>query len=470
MTGAGLSPAWPASTDLDRIVDFPWEVLEYLSWLRQQPSSRASTSSYLFDAPEVRFGVAEADLVVAEPGISVSMAAGALRLLAPRSALAVSLAGLGVPEIRSVERIVGLLDGRASLGVVRAGLDAGEQCVLQALLDATFGKLTFAPLAVLSLEQRISGIEITRFPGSPYEVSRPYWKNMAAVRAASETLFSALDDDESFARELRKLHVILLLGEDLQSYYQPASPISSGRAAPGRFMLTASELLDAPEGSVFVSGPRVAAPAVGGLRYHELLYRSLGEPEASLPRSFQGDSGLDWGRLVDARAMTDAVSARWFCPPRPLRREHLHTLRESLGAAERASQSADRQSCLAALASFHQYFLRLHPFHCGNQSLAMNLVNRVASRVLGAGMPHLILDHLAFRLSPGAYAHVFQRAADAYVEAAPNVAARYLRLASNRTRTFDLARRLDATPSLEAAEALTRSEAASARLLLLRDH
>jgi hypothetical protein len=220
---------------------------------------------------------------------------------------------------------------------------------------------------------------------------------------------------------------------------------------------------------VFVSGPRVAAPTVGGARYHELLYRTLGEPEAALPRRFQDEAGLDWGRLVTARAATDAASVPWYCPPRPLRREHLRALREALAAAERTARAADRSACVAALASFHQSFVRLHPFHCGNQSLAMNLVNRVAKQRLGAGLPHLTLDHLAFRLSPGSYARVFQRAVDAYVQPAPNIALRYLRLASNRTRTFDLARQLQAARTIDEAEALTRADAATARLLLLTD-
>jgi hypothetical protein len=124
---------------------------------------------------------------------------------------------------------------------------------------------------------------------------------------------------------------------------------------------------------------------------------------------------------------------------------------------------------LRPLAAFHQQFVRLHPFHCGNQSLAMNLVNRVVSHALGAGMPHLFLDHLALRLSPDAYAQVFRRAAAAYVDPQPNLAVRYLRLASNRTRTFALLRQFEGVSTLEQASALTRADAPSARLLLLAD-
>jgi hypothetical protein len=464
-----VNPSPPRTDELDSILDFPWEVLEYLSWLRQRPSNRAAAGGYLFDVPEVRFAVAETDLVIVEHDISVTVGAAELQLSAPRASRVVTLGTLSLTERRTVEEILRRFDGQSSLAVVRAGLDASAARVLDALLSAAFGKLLFAPLAVMSLERALSGVEVARFPGSPYEVERPYWKNMAAVRAASEALFARLDDDEAFARELRKLHVMLLLGEDLQSYYQPASPISSGRAAPGRIMLTGAEVLDAPDGALFISGPRVSAPQLGGDSHSELLYRSLGEPEAALQRRFQSDAGLDWGRLVTARAPTDTASAPWYCPPRPVRREHWLALRTSLAAAERAARASDRASTVEALASFHQNFVRLHPFHCGNQSLAMNLVNGVLCRALGAGMPHLMLDHLAFRLSPVAYARVFRRAVDAYVEPAPNAAARFRELASNRRRAFDLARQLDAARTLEEAEALSRADAASARLLLLTD-
>jgi hypothetical protein len=458
----------PLTVDLDRIVDFPWEVLEYLSWLRQRPSSREPSESYLFEAPRVRFTLSETDLVVAERGIGVSVTPSGLRLTTPRAASEVAVEGLGPSERATIERLLLQLDGQAPIGALRARLDAPAERVLDALLAAAFGKLIFAPLAVMSAERAISGIEITRFPGSPYEVARPYWKNMGAVRAAADLLFASVDDDQAFVRELRKLHVVLLMGADLQSYYQPASPISSGRAAPGRFMLTPAELIDCPDGALFVSGPRVAAVPLGGAFYHALLARSLGEPEAA-PHGGVDRAELDWGRLVHARAPTDPAPAPWYCPPRPLHTEHLRTLRGSLGVAARAARAADRSACVTALAAFHQDFVRLHPFHCGNQSLAMNLVNGVLNQALGAGMPHLILDHLAFRLSPGAYARVFRRAVDAYVDPGASVAARYLRLASNRTRTFELVRQLGAASTLEEALALTQADATTARLLLLTD-
>jgi hypothetical protein len=454
--------------DLGRIVDFPWEVLEYLTWVRQQPASRDGRSGYAFEQPEVRFGWAETDLLVSERDVRVLSSAEGLRLTSPRAPEGLLVEGLGAAERDAVAHNLAALDGRRALASVRGELSSGASGVLDRLLRAAFGKLIFAPLAILEAEQRISGVEITRFPGSPYEIARPFWRNMGAVREHSDALFSALGDDARFGRELRKLHVLALMGEDLQTYYLPSSPIASGRAAPGRFMLTGAELVEDRGGSWFVSGTRVNAAPVGGDRYHELLYQTLGEPEAALPRRSQPVDGLDMGRVVRAKAATDDSIGFWFCPPRPLRHDHLRLLRQSLAAAERDAQ-ADPAASLAALAAFHQDFVRLHPFHCGNQSLAMNLVNRVARGALGTGLPHLMLDHLALRLSRGAYVRLFARAARAYGDPQPSAAARYLRLASHRTRTFELLRRLDQAPSVEAAWELTRADAEAARLLLLTE-
>src|SRR5690606_29968481 len=152
--------------------------------------------SYLFDEPQVRFTPQEADLLVAERDIGVSADAAGLRLTAPRAAAAVAVPALRAPDVEVVQSLLRRLDGELPLAAVRAGL-AGEQArALDALLEAAFGKLIFAPIALFAAERAISGIEITRFPGSPYEVERPYWVNMGAVRAASGALFAALDDEE----------------------------------------------------------------------------------------------------------------------------------------------------------------------------------------------------------------------------------------------------------------------------------
>jgi hypothetical protein len=329
--------------------------------------------------------------------------------------------------------------------------------------------MIFAPLALLALERCVSGIEITRFPGSPYEIARNYWQNMAAVRTRESRLEAALETDERFLRGLRELHVVALMGDDLQTYYQPQSPISSARAAPGRLMLAPSVLVETRETCLFVRGPRVRAAHLGGVEYHRALCQSLDDLEAMAPRRFTDAAGLDWGQIAHARAAGDSAAQDWFCPPRPIRPEHVTALRAAFAQAVEASHAGERDQCSEALAHFHQAFIRLHPFHCGNQSLAMNIVGAILSRLLGAGMPHLMLDHLALRLSPRAYVRVFRRALAAYVRPRTPIAARYLRLASNRARIFELTERLSKAGSDEKVQLTIAAEPEAAHLLLLMD-
>jgi hypothetical protein len=408
-------------------------------------------------------------LLISERDVTVGVERGGLALAAPRAASALLIPGFDAAAGPTVLALLRELDGQRPLAAVRAGLPTDRIALFDAVLEVAFGKLIFAPVSLFAAERAVSGIEITRFPGSPYEIGRSYWLNMGAVRARLGALLGALGDDDGFLRELRRLHVIALMGADLSHFYQPASPISSTRATPGRLMLGATEVVDTPQGCLIVAGARVAAALVGGARYHELLAESLPEPpQPGESGPVFAAEGLDWGRVLHARAPGEAADAPWFVPPRPLSRSHLRALREALAGAERAARAADRAGALHALATFHWLFVRLHPFHCGNQSLAMNIVNGVALS-LGATMPHLMLDHLAFRHGPHAYARLFARAGSVYADPHANVASRYQRLASNRTRTFALLEKLDGAPSMDAARALLRADPTGAELLLLRD-
>jgi hypothetical protein len=88
--------------------------------------------------------------------------------------------------------------------------------------------------------------------------------------------------------------------------------------------------------------------------------------------------------------------------------------------------------------------VRLHPFHCANQSLAMNLVNAVLARARGAGTPHLLLDHLALRMSTDAYIEVFRRAVDGYALVEPDPARRLALLLERKRRSFAVIEQLSA--------------------------
>jgi len=154
-------------------------------------------------------------------------------------------------------------------------------------------------------------------------------------------------------------------------------------------------------------------------------------------------------------------------PPRPLELRHFEVLRASLAASLAASASAEAPEAVRACARFHWQFVRLHPFYCANQSLAMNLVNFVLARALGAGIPHSILDQLALRLAAGAYEAVFETAAAAYALPGAGPVTRYRELRARKLRAFALIDKIGQALSVEQARALAEAAGLDARLALI---
>src|SRR6185503_16440680 len=179
-----------------------------------------------------------------------------------------------------------------------AGISPGA---FDRVAERTFGVLVFAPLAVKGLEERVSGAEIVRYPGSPYEIVRPYWENMAAVARRLSAEQAPLGA-EAFVRFLSQLHVLALRGEDGRSVYRPASPIVEKQdLQPGVLYPDAPRTASTEGGVRFVSGPRVNAGPIGGDVYQALLVESVGGPQAASPAVEVRDaSGLSWGGVVTA--------------------------------------------------------------------------------------------------------------------------------------------------------------------------
>jgi hypothetical protein len=436
------------------------EVQEYERWSRLA-SPPGPAEDYLFEQPAVRFEPRADDVLIADPTLRVESRDQLTLLVSARAAATIALPGIAVA---SAQRLLAACDGRLTLGELRAR-DLAEQAEIDVVLLHAFGKVLFAPLALSALERALSGVEITRFPGSPYEIGRAYWSNMAAVRRALHDLEPELVSRARFAARLRELHVLALMGPELTSFYRPRSPISERRAAPGQLMQTRSRWLGDTTRATFVSGPRVNAALIGGRNYHELLYASLGEPEALSTHARVDADGVAWGQLVHGRAENDAASQDWFCPPRPFVDAHFDTLRLALLRACSAGQR--RAELLAALAHLHQSFIILHPFHCGNQCLVMNIINWLLQRSLGLSLPHLMLDHLALRLSTYAYVRVFARAVDAYAEAGSDPAQRYFSLAHKRARASALLGELSACAGSDEARQRAAAAGDARRLLLL---
>jgi hypothetical protein len=428
-------------------------------WLRARPDT---AGEYLKSETRVRFEARDGDVLVTLPGAAVRPTATGSELVG--GALPRPLPLPGVAE-QPARRFFALLDGEVTLerACRAAPLDASERA---SVLGASFGVALFAPHAVTALERQVSGSDIVRFPGAPYELERPYWENMAAVRRAEVRLEAALADPEAALRELSALHVLALMGESRRNFYRPASRVAKHGVSPGALWQTPSRTEETPDGTRFLEGPRVHVPLLGGKGYGALLAELSGDPEATLERRELSEGGLDWGRVLTGMAVGDREPATWFTPPRPITREHVARLFSALASAVTAAAARQRADALASLADFHQCFVRLHPFRACNQALAMNLVNAVLARVTGAGMPHLVLDHLALRWSSTAYRRLFTLAADAWcVPGAP--AERLARLLALKRDYFALVTQLTSAKDAAAARVAAETAPEAARLALL---
>jgi len=423
----------------------------YERWLAEQPTGDA----YLYTDARVRFDARDMDVLVASPGLEARSVLGGTRLVAPSVPGSVEMPTVPADSVR---RLLAALNGERTLGaaILEARLDGA---VARAIVSAAFGRVLFAPLAVLLLERAVPSAEIVRFPGSPYEIPRNYWQNMASVRALVPRLFERLGDARAALEELRRLHAVALLGEDETSFYRPASPIAKKGIAPSRLWLASSRTVETSEGTRFVEGPRVGARFLGGERYGRLLAELAGDLSATNEHLAHRDaSGLDWGRVVVARADGDAEAAPWFCPPRPLTGAHFESLFESLASG--------------AVADFHQKFMRLHPFRAANQSIAMSVVNAALARgthakpSANAGIPHLILDHLAFRLAPDAYRRVFALALREWAVQGPP-AERLRAYAERKRRYYEFVERLARARDGAEARAVAHDTPDEARIALL---
>ena len=449
---------------LEAILDREDAAREYEQWhARQTRSARDASADYLFSEAVARFTPAASDFIVGLEDIEVVGDSAACRLTAPDEPATVAVN----VSARVARRIIDAIAGEHTLGELRQSRRFTSE-ELDRFLRATFGVLVFAPLAVKRLEDRLSGAEITRYPGSPYEIVRSYWQNMIAVHREALMLDPCSQSTPDAIRTLRKLHVLALMGDDLETYYLPSSRIAARRVSPGALLTQPSQTEPGQHTTRFVSGPRVNASLIGGELYHRVLHELSSDPDASLPdRTFSAEDGLEWGRIVTARADVDREAAPWFCPPRPIAEEHWKRLFDAYASAVVSVRGQDRAGAVAALARFHQRFIRLHPFRCANQSLAMNLVNRLLAQSHGAGMPHLILDHLALRLSESAYEQVFAVAVEAWVLPGGDPARRYGALIERKQRVYAFIPRISGCGRLEEAVDLVHAAPEVARLALL---
>jgi hypothetical protein len=458
---------------IDSILAASHELADYRSWLGAGRPNAPGPRDYLFTRDIVRFEPRRGDVPVAAPGLRVASSGGVTRLICPAPAADIELADVSAQD---AERLVEAIDGERCLVEVLWDADV-EPAVGARLLRAAFGRVIFAPAAVEELEQRVAGIELCRFPSSPYALERPYWENMIGVRARFLERAAEAVTAPSLVRLLRELHVVALLGPRLDSFYRPASPGADRAAPPGALLLDPPRLLRGQAHAVFLDGPRVNASLVGGRRYHQAVAASVGDVAAlDDGRAIELDD-LDWGRVALARGEADGAAAAWFCPPRPLSPAHFDWLAASLHDAGTTSvgqptsppDPAAADATVRATARWHWGFVRLHPFHCANQSLAMNIANALLGAAVGAGIPHLLLDHFALRLSLAGYERLFARAVRHWAVAEADPVHRLTLLLEQRARLFSLLEATSRRSGSATPRALAGEDQAAACAALLCD-
>jgi hypothetical protein len=448
---------------INAVLDFPWPLQEYERWLSQRPA--ADSDDYLYSQSRVRLTPHDDDQLATPNSVSVEHAGNSVFVR-----IAGQSAPIAIPNItrHDAESIIAALRARPSV-IELPFVSSVPANVCDLMLGVGFGRFIFAPTALESLERQSSAAEIVRFPGSPYEIARNYWINVGSLNHAIEHSIATSQSSSSFVDWLRTLHLQLLLGADLQTFYCPSSPVAQRRVAPGALYVHTTHTLSSSLGEFILDGPRINASAVGGEQYNRLIDRSLGlQLVESESRTFS-ESTTGWGRLVNARARAEAQERRWYLPPRPIGEGHWEALFSAWNRTVDAMEKQDLAGGVGHLGHFHWYFVHLHPFACANQSLAFAIVNWVLNRLTGSGIPHLVLDHLALRHECTEYSRLFARAVSNWTTAEVEPAVRHLARVRSRQVLDDFIAQLAATTSESDADALAHRNPASARLALLVD-
>lgn len=419
-----------------------------------------SDDGYLFDAPRCRFWPEPSDLLMAPPGAQLREGPAGPVVTLPGGA-ELPLPGFELGQLRAV---FAALPCRHSRLLIELGPRA------QDFVECAFSRVLFAPEAVAALERELPALEVVRFPGSPYEIVRPYWRNMLAVRTRLGVTLEQRLAGVELGQLLLELHTLLLTGEPepggRSSFYLPASALGRKRPTPGQFYEEETGLERRGAELLLTRGARVSVPLLGGAHYWQLLAESVSD-EGALSERRLSSGPLQLGQVVLARSEQEPQSRPWFLPPRPLEIGHFDALAARWQGACAALGRGDGPALLAELAAFHYWFVRLHPLPSGNQSLAMSFVNLALQRWRGVGIPHLLLDQLALRFELAAYRQLFARAVSAWDAPWPSPADRLRQLIRHRSELNELVSELAKAPTLLEARALLPERSHAGRLALL---
>jgi hypothetical protein len=416
---------------------------------------------YLFDEPRCRFTLEPSDDLVLAPGASLRQEGARCFVVLPGGAK-LPLVDLPPDKLR---RALGRLPCTYSALALELGPLASS------FVEQTFSKVVFAPHAVAELELEQPSLELVRFPGSPYEVVRSYWRNSIAVRRELEG--RGVPGSVGELRELLlELHRTMLLGDGAEgrsSFYLPASALGRKRPEPGTFYEVPTGVERRGGHVLLTGGARVSVPLLGGALYWQLLAESVHDEGALAAERELFVDNVALGQVLTARSEEESLARPWFLPPRPLTDAHFEGLLHTLEQAHAAQRAHEPHAALQALARFHYRFVRVHPLPSANQSLSMSFVNVVLRRLFGVGMPHLLLDQLALRFEPHAYQSLFARAVRAWVAPWPSPAERLRHLMHQRQELESFVHAIAESGSLLSARALMVTRPGGAELSLLSD-
>jgi hypothetical protein len=448
---------------LDEILRVPWVLNEYQSWLNGAPVS--PSDDYLFYQSRTRFAPNDDDRLILLEAATIEDLRGEVGIRVSEH-----LDPIRVPSIPrfQVESLLTALSEQPLLVELplRSHVPAG---VCDQFLRIGFGQFVFAPSALENLEKRACAAEIVRFPASPYEITRNYWTNVGHLSSNVPNEPSAWADISSFVYWLRVLHVQLLLGAQFDTFYRPSSPIAQKRVEPGALYARITRTVNSEFGIFILDGPRVNAPAVGGSNYHRLVCESLGIGELIVDDYKYYDKSEYWGRLIKGRARSDEQAGDWFLPARPLEAAHWELLWGAWSSAMNAVSEHEPSNCVEQLGRFHWYFVHLHPFACANQSLAFALINCLLNRVVGSGIPQLVLDQLALRVNCEEYTRLFGRAVASWCTCETGPLTRHKDRMQKRQVLERFLTRLDESKTRTGLTSVLRENPQGARLALLLD-
>jgi hypothetical protein len=276
---------------------------------------------------------------------------------------------------------------------------------LVAAAEAGLGRFFFAPKAIAELEATVEANEISRWPCGPYQVARNYWRNQVAVRKRLDDLGDALRTQPEWEAFLRELHVVYLLGGELDCFYRPASESS---------MLMARAFACAP-GQIQYQRDLTCPMSKDFIPYFRLLASTVHDPFAASDHGpiVDGD-GFIWGYYFWDWDVDDSIPRHTFRVRAKLDPTALRRTWQALAVAHEAADNDDEETFRTALPRFLQYFDCLHPFVAGNHGLAMNILNYELRRYRNLYIPALHTDWCAHRFGPNGFQRVFWRIVDTY--------------------------------------------------------